>query len=284
MTGFIGDRCSAKNMVRLYATATLGITTGTKWIFNPPDQLDIDADNDGVMTPNHGALVDLSDLASQILGQQVPQSAKYKVHRIWMGLKNVDDVDDNDESTWFGGTIRWYPPTKHRLNALALARQVEKFDEGNQADADGFFLRDSNQYNALRFGWESNAEGGFGTDQVRYGTSEGITEVGGTEWALTEVFRIYNEMHPATKFDSLWGGRAGNMSCKIPWTVASATGVGAGDAPALRTDWNSGSISADVLAGLLFVNVADSSLDEQGAVDDDYYITFGVEFDVGVDA
>lgn len=271
-------------MMRLYATGTLGLTTGMKWIYNPPSANDIDGDNDGVMTPNHGALVDLSDLASQILGQQVPQSAKYTVRRMWMGLKNVNDATDNDESTYFGGTVRWYPPTKHRLAALALARQAEKFEEGSQVDGDGFFFQTSENYNAVRFGWEANDAAGFIPDQVRYGTSEGITGMDGTEWALNEVFSVYNDMHPATKVDSLWSGRAGDMSCKIPWTVAAATGVGAGDAPAVRTDWNSGSILADVLCGLLYVVVADSSLDEVGEVDDDYYITFGIEFDVGVDA
>lgn len=269
--------------MRLYATGTLGLTTGMKWIYNAPAGEDIDGDNDGVIEPAHGALVDLSDLSSQILGQQVPQSAKYTVRRIWMGLKNVDDADDNDESTYFGGTVRWYPPTQHRLNALSLAREAEKFSEGDEMDGDSFFLRDTAQYNAMRFGWQTNT-GDFEVDQVRFGTSEDFDDIDGTEWGLGVIFDIYNSMYPPTKDDSLWNGRAGTMACKIPWSCSAATGVGAGDAPALRTDWNSGQISADILAGLLYVVVSNSSLDEAGSVDDDYYITFGVEYDVGVDA
>lgn len=271
-------------MPRLYATGTLGLTQGTKWIYNAPLYDDIDADNDGVMTPNHGALVDLSDLASQILGQQVPQSARYTVRRIWMGLKNVDDADDNDESTFFGGTIRWYYPSQHRMKALALARQAEKFDEASEVDADSFFLSDAPNYNAVRFGWQSDNITGFDTDQVRYQTAEDFSGMDGSEWNLGTVFDLYNQMFPPVKNDSLWNGRAGTASCKIPWTCAAASGVGSGDAPAVRTDFNSGSIEAQVLAGLLYVVVADSSGDEVGGNDDDYYLTFGVEFDVGVDA
>lgn len=270
-------------MPRLFATGTVGETNGFKWIEHVPADGDFDADNDGVMAPVHLGLVDLSDVASQLLGQQVPQSARFTVKRIWMMLRNVDDIDDNDESQWFSGTLRWYYPTQHRLEALALAREAEKFSEGDEMDGDGFFLSDDNDYSALRFGWMSNDGTGV-VDQVRHQSAEDFTGMAGNQWNLQTVFSIYNLMEPATKSNSLWTGRAGSMTCKIPYTVANASGIGVGDAPALLTDWNSGEINAEVLAGLMSFTVADSGGDEVGSVDDDYKMIIGIEFDVGVDA
>lgn len=271
-------------MVRLYATGTVGSTNGMKWIYNAPSQNDIDGDNDGVMTPNHSALIDLSDLSSQLLGQQVTQSASYTIRRIWISMRNKDDVIDNDESTYFAGTLRWFYPTQHKQAALGLARAAEKAIESISIDADSLLLSTETDYTAVRFGWDSEDAAGFESDQVRFGTAEGFDEIGGTEWSLKETFRVYNQMHPATKMNSLFGGRAGNMTCKIPWSTSAATGVGVGDAPARIHDWNSGAISARVLAGLVLFNVAHSSLDEEGETDDDYEMVVGIEYDVGVDA
>lgn len=274
-------------MVRLYATGTVGFTEGYKWIYNAPTGGDFDADNDGVISPIIGGLVDLSDVASKILGQQVSQSTSFTIRRINMALKNVDDNYDNDEGNWFAGTLRWYHPTEHRKNALALARQAEKFSEGDEMDGDAFFLSTDNDYSGMRFGWMPNT-GDAEPDQVRYQTSEDFSQLDGTQWNLSSLFAIYNDMHPATKSNALWGGRAGNATCKIPYTVANASGQGTGDAPALKTDWNSGSIIADCLAGLLYFTVADSGGAEDGppssTIDDDYQMVIGIEFDVGVDA
>lgn len=261
----------------------MGITTGMKWIVNAPTSDDIDGDDDGVMIPAHGGLIDLSDLSSQILGQQVPQSANYTIRRMWVSMRNEDDGTDNDESTYFAGTLRWYYPTQHRLEALSLARQAEKAAESISIDADSTFLATESDYKAIRFSW--NAEGGPNEyDQVRFGTAEGFTEIEGTEWNLQEIFRLYNQMHPATKDNSLFTGRAGSMTCKVPWSTSAATGVGQGDAPARIHDWNSGEIAARCLAGLVFFNVSTSSLDEEGGIDDDYEMVIGIEYDVGVDA
>ena len=271
-------------MVRLYQTVTMGVSDGTKWIFNAPSSDDIDGDNDGAMTPNHGGLIDLSHLSSRILGQQVSQSASFTVKRLWVSMRNKDDLTDNDESTYFAGTIRWFYPTQHRLEALALARAAERESEGDEIDGDSYFLSNDNDYSAMRFGWDYATGGDWETSQVAYQTSEDFSEIAGGEWNLIPVFQLYNQMHPATKGNSLWGGRAGNTACKVPWSTSAATGVGEGDAPARIHDWNSGNISAKVLAGLLFFNVAHSSLDEVGEVDDDYEMVIGVEYDVGVDA
>ena len=154
------------------------------------------------MSPVHLGLVDLSDVASQMLGQQVPQSARFTVKRMWMMLRNVDDIDDNDESQWFSGTVRWWYPTQHRLEALRLARQAEKFSEGDEMDADGFFLSSDNDYSALRLGWFENSGTGV-VDQIRYQSAEDFTQMAGNQWNLQTVFSIYNQMEPATKSNAL---------------------------------------------------------------------------------
>jgi len=270
------------DMVRLSVTGEVGFSTGMKWIVNPPSEGDFDADNDGIMSTQHGGLIDLSHLASRSLGMQVPQSAKFTIRSIRMMLRNVDDLDDNDEGNWFSGTLRWYQPTKHRLKALALAREAEKYAEADQYDGDSFFLRNDNDYRGLRFGWTNSVVGV--ENQIAFQSSENFTEIEGVDWNLYEVFRIYNEMHPATKDNALFGGRGGNDANKMLFTVANASGIGAGDAPAVLTDWNSGPMNHECLAGLLFFNIADSGGDESGSVDDDYKMVVCVDFDVGVDA
>lgn len=269
-------------MVRLYATGEVGFTDGMKWIYNPPAGGDFDADNDGVMSTVHGGLIDLSHCASRMLGQQVPQSATFTIRSIRMMLRNVDDIDDNDEGNWFSGTVRWYYPTKHRLNALSLAREAEKFSEGAQYDGDSYFLRNDNDYRGLRVGWMNSLVGI--EDQVAYQTSENFPDIDGVDWNLSEIFSIYNQMHPIVKDNALTTGRAGNDACKLLYTVANASGIGAGDAPAVLTDWNSGLLNAPCLAGLVYFTVADSGGDEAGSVDDDYRMMISIEFDVGVDA
>jgi len=270
-------------MVRLNATGTVGFTDGYKWVYNVPSSGDIDADDDGVMSYAHGGLLDLSHIASQILGQQVAQSSNFTIHSINLGLKNVDDSYDNDEGNWFAGTFRWYYPTQHRLEAMKLARSAEKYSEGDEIDGDSFFLRTDNDYRGLRVGWMPNDGSGV-ANQVAFNTSEDFSALAGSEWNLTEIFQIYNQMHPATKANSLWGGRAGDKTCKLAWTAANASGVGVGDAPAIKTDFQSNMMSAKCLAGLLYFTVVDSGGDESGSSDDDYQVTVSVDFSVGVDA
>jgi len=271
-------------MVRLVASGTFGSTNGMKWIYNAPTDGDIDADNDGEMNIVHGGLIDLSDLSSQLLGQQVSQHSKYTVRRIWMSLRNVDDNTDNDESTYFKGDIQMYYPSQHKLDALSLARAAEKAKEMAEIDGDSYFLSSENDYSGIRFGWEEDTPGNWESNQVRFQTSESFTTLPGTQWSLNQIFRTYDIMHPATKNNSLWQGRSGFWPQKITWAASNASGVGSGDAPAVATDWNSGHIAMKCLAGLIYVSVSDSAGDESGSVDDDYRLRVTVEYDVGVDA
>jgi len=267
-------------MVRLIASGTFGSTNGMKWIYNTPSDGDIDADNDGAMNVVHGGLIDLSDLSSQLLGQQVSQHAKYTVRRILISLRNVDDAVDNDESTYFKGDVQMYYPSQHKLNALSLTRAAEKARESTEVDADSFFLSSENDYAGIRFGWEEDTPGNWESNQVRFQTSESFTSVPGTQWNLNQIFRIYDQMNPATKNNSLWAGRSGMWPQKITWAASNAmTGQ-----PALASDWNSGHIGMKCLAGLIYLTVSDSAGNESGTTDDDYKLRVTVEYDVGVDA
>lgn len=264
-------------------SGTVGIQPGMKWIYNAPANGDIDADNDSVMDPQHGALIDLSDLASQVLGKQVSQLANYTIRKMHVALRNVDDADDNDDSTYFKGTLRWHYPTAHKMEALKLARAADKFDEGDEMDADGFWLRSTDTYRGMRFGWHNSGSSAWEADQVRHQTIEGFSSMSGTQWNLETIAHFYNQMHPATKTNSLFAGRFGLETQKVPWTV-SAMNAEASAAQAVASDWNSGLMSSKCLGGLVFLNVSDSSGDEPGGVDDDYKVVVSIEFDVGVDA
>ena len=281
---FIRYRLLEYNMPRLYASGTVGSTNGMKWINNAPAGGDIDADNDNVMSPVPVALIDLSDLSSQILGQQVSQTAAYTIRRINISLRNVDDAIDNDEGAYFKGTLRSHYPTEHKQKALQLAREAEKFAEAKQVDADSFFLSTANDYSGIRFGWQEDSDGAVESEQVRFQTEEDFGGVPGSQWSLQGIFDIYNTMHPNTKTNGLWLGRAGSMTQKVTWAAGVVNHGGDVDRVVSVTDWNSGNISMKALCGLLSLTVSDSSGDEAGSVDDDYQIVVSIEYDVGVDA
>lgn len=277
---------------RLYATGTVGFTNGFRWMDPVPADNDIDPDNDGVMNPGDGgyrALVDLSQVSSELLGMQCTQSSKYTIRRMWISLRNVDDLDDNDDGAYFGGTVRWYHPTQHRLEALSLARAVDKAEEEAVIDADSHFLSTEKDYTAMRFSWGSSSD--YGLSQITYPTTESVSGHPGSRWGLGSIFSLYNEMTEPNQTNALFTGRAGDKSCKIPWcaSVSNSAATGAPTsitgAPYL-TDWNSGAIRGEALAGLVMVNVSVSNTDPPGLAifEDDYYLVVGIEYDIGVDA
>jgi len=79
------------------------------------------------------------------------------------------------------------------------------------------------------------------------------------------------------------------MTCKIPWEVSLANSTAIGVFSSFTgcfyfIGWNSGSISGDLLAGLVMVNISNCATNLSGILDDDYEVIVSVEFDVGVDA
>ena len=127
---------------RIVVAAQIGLDepNGIWWSHNVPSALDIDASNDGVYTSNAPQFtIDLSKIASKYLGYQASMMAGYRIHRISVGVRPVDDIDDNDAYAFFAGQIDMFPFTKHGAKALQLARKVEKVDESNQVDNDSLF-------------------------------------------------------------------------------------------------------------------------------------------------
>ena len=261
----------------------LGIDPGFRW----PDESDnaIDADNDGQFGTPSKAYIDLSEALSQTVGRQVPQTAVYRVGFIEVGLRNKDDTDDNDNGAFFGGTIFYHGATKHKIDALQLARQVERSREGTEIDNDSWPLSMTRSYRGMRFNFD-------GDSQVSHATPESFTNLGGNEWDMAEVMSVYaNMIGEDGEFDnSLWTDRCGKQN-KIGWAASlanwattSVAGWAAGGEKLMdprvsnwKLDLPSGA-HLDVLNGVLKMTVAHGNTDPGGLFDDDYEIqvTIGV--------
>jgi len=254
-------------MTRMVCRGLIGLSDGFTWTHNIPSENDIDADNDGVMDPNPQFLVDLSAIAGSRLGYQASMMSGYKIHRIAVGIRPVDDTADNDEQTAFAGDIIMYPLTDHTKTALQLARRVEKADEANQVDGDSLFLSSEVDYSGFRYGWSSINAGG-----VAHITGNGISGMS-SEWYLTEIFDAYDHMTEPKQDNALFGGRAPEQM-GLPWVCSWATGYDS--KVVIPKDFNV-QTNLHVLP-LLLGRVNYSSGDEDGTVDDDYRVEVSIEF------
>lgn len=265
----------SKSMAQRMVTGGLvGFRTGMFWSKEIPAEYDIDADNDGVISPVHEFQIDLSKVAARALGYQASMMSAYKLHRIKVGIRPVDDVDDNDFYASFGINIDMYPATEHALKALNLARKVEGADEGHQVDADSLFLRTSNRYTGFRYGWQPSDD-----DTPSSLTSNGITGMA-DEWYLSEIFDAYDNMTVPLKERALFDGRAPEQMT-VSHIASWSSGVNSDD----QTGYDSGfqcldseSLHSLNVLPLLRGQVKHSSGDEPGAIDDDYRVYIEIEF------
>lgn len=244
-----------------------------KWSVNPPAANDIDIDNDGVISPAPGFEVDLSSIASFVLGRQVSMMSAVKLHRLSVGIRPVDDITDNDESAFFAGHIWWTPPTDHAKKALSLARAMEKAQESTVFDGDSFLLSDENDYTGYRYSYLTS-----GTTQ--YQTVSGI---GGYDHTLIDLETAYDAMTAVPQNNALFNGRFPG-ECSVAWIAALASGVGASHSPppgGNSADWTvqMNHLALPILRG----EVSFSSGDEEGTVDDDYHLWVDVDFTVDVE-
>lgn len=263
-------RICATRQVR--TNGTFGFGGGAQWIEDQPAQGDIDADNDSVMNPALQFVVDLSEIASHVLGRQISMTRGVTIHSLGVAIRPVDDITDNDESAFFAGRIQAYPVTSHALKALSLARQMEKFIEGPQMDSDSFFLSTDKDYLGLRLGWTTSPE-----SQIKHQT-QGWPE--GGNYTYSRVFTAYDQMTASDHSNALWNGRSPNP-VSWHWVSALASGIGQGDSPppgGNGADWQQDTRIEvfPLLRGL----VEFSSGDEEGTVDDDYTVHIHVEFTV----
>lgn len=255
------------------------------WISGTGPDGAIDIDNDGVMSNVAKLRIDLTQALSLRLGRQMSMMSTYRVNYIRLELRNVDDANDNDSGAQFHGQIHAWSPTKHRINAMQLARAIEKAD-GADEPGDMFGpLDNARTYSGMRFNWDSDS-------QVKFATGESFSVLTGTQWDLAELFNTYetSQVSYASDYDNaLWTqGRCGQPN-NLGFSVAYAnktqteqlTDPGTQDSYDPRSDAYEFHGNLEVLGGLLMLEVTHSSVDDGDltAIDDDYelFVTIGVE-------
>lgn len=253
----------------------MGTHNGLHWV-NPPSSNDIDGDNDGEM--DQSFIIDLSDMASNALGKQCGMMQSYKLHKITIGVRPVDDATDNDEASNFAGRYLFHQATDHAKEALGLARKMEKANEADDLDADSLFLSNDRDYSGFRYNWSS------GTDWqvVRFATSNNITGMD-SQWNLGEIEQAYNVMTAPPQSNALFGGRFPASSQALwncGWSnVPHSAGPGLEGAMTHVGDGIT-TFNVDILP-LIRGQILYSHIDEPGAIDDDYFVWVDVEFTVG---
>ena len=250
---------------RIVVSGTVGLHDGFVWGHNAPSGNDIDADNDGFMVPAPEFVLDLSEMASGILGYQASMMRGYKLHRYSVMIRPVDDANDNDHGAEFAGYLDAYPATDHAKKALKMARQIEKADEANQVDADSLFLSDDIDYSGFRYGWSTYQTG------ARHATGNSISGMA-SEWLISEIFGAYDDMTEPQQSNALFGGRAPEMM-RLPWRAQFSS-----DLDRLSTAQDEvRDVSLEILP-ILRGAVIWSTMDEPGLVDDDYVVNVTLEF------
>lgn len=251
-----------------------------KWI-NYTGSLDsIDGDADGVYVDKNRVLIDISNGLSMTLGRQMSQMSTYEVEYIRIEMQNKDDLNDNDSGLALNGACYYWTPTKHRIDALQLARQLEKAKESTEIDDDSFLLSTQQDYKGMRFNWNNDG-------QVEFASSESFDALVGAEWDLTELMMVYGQMNQLgqDQYDnSLWYSRTGTTnSFGFSCAYVNDSSNGSVESPAIynpvSTPFES-HVPRSVLTGLMMIDFSASSTDSPtNLVDDDYQIrvTVGVK-------
>lgn len=272
----------------LYCLAgRLGVTQGMD-----TQALDsVNEDNDGEIpeSSNYDWKVDISHLLSEQLGKQMPMMATYRVKGVHLSLRNVNDTVDNDASLAIGGTINWYSPTKHRIDALQYTRKFmqDKFGGINNVDSPFGAWANDKKYRGLRFNWNADNDG------VNGAILDESTVLAGTEYSLYEIFDHYNQAiggfpseegydSAGSPGDALWNTRTGlDEVDSLYWNIAYTNRIqtssfnddGEYNAPSFQTfDFFAPNNHLSVLGGLMHVHAFHSNTDTAGLVEDDYYI------------
>lgn len=267
--------------------------SGSCWVINTPVGSNLSPDADGVFGTTKYALIDLSYLLSEKLGRQMPMTATYRLKGLQIGLRNVDDTDDNDRGAFMGGTVFWHTPTKHKIDALQTARYVEYLNEADQVDGDSKFFSDNwqNEYSGFRFNWNEDS-------QVLFPTGEALGNIAGkvaSEWNLQDTLVGYNYAlaggaGSSTAVNKLWGRRTG-IADEMQWSASvlnalhedSTLGMTSLHEKPERNDFFMPIPSnnhLDVLGGLILISFSQSNSIPNGDVSpDDYDIQFSVQIE-----
>jgi hypothetical protein len=268
----------------------MGSTEGFKM-----NRTTITEDNDGVFATGYASgTIDLTRVLSRALGRQLSQMATYRINYISVQLRNVDDTVDNNNSAFFGGNLRYYNPTKHRVDALQLARAYARARvDGAFADDPFAKFTDDKDYKGLRYNWS-------GDDNIE-GANLDNSSMAGDEFAMTKIFSAYDSMIGGTPsamgYDTgdtqgaaLWESRTAHaVTNGMQWVTSLSNRVTSSallindygtDMPQ-SDDWqwyapNGNAI--DVLGGLLKVDLTHGNTDTFGTTEDEFelLITIGV--------
>lgn len=166
-----------------------GTPSWAKWLYTQDGDGNVETDADGAYPAGSEPkfMIDLSKMMSEMLGKQCPQMATYRLEYLTIQLQNVDDTNDNNTGAVFGGYCDYLEPTARRIDALQLARKVEKATEEADIDSNSHFLRTDNDYTGFRFNLTSD-------DQIHHATTEPFTTLSGSQWDAQEIFQVYEEM------------------------------------------------------------------------------------------
>lgn len=269
MTHYISRTVSASNL---------------DWIWSPATDAKFNADNDGEYPTWGQVYIDLSQAMSQRLGRQMSQFSTYRVSYISIELRNVDDAFDNEGGLILQGQCKYFSPTKHRIDALKLARMVEKHIESGEVDADSWLLSNQEDYRGLRFNMD-------GDGQTTFATSESLSALPETEWQMQDLFDVYDiQLGVATQQNALWASGRTGYTNSIGWSTSFENSyeadAGTNTNPlhvnpfVFQTDHQG---ALEVLGGLLKLDITHSNVEHSEDLDDtnddDYqmYVTIGVD-------
>lgn len=247
----------------------------------------VDIDADGVLegTSNSRKIViDLSECLGYRLGKQIPMTANFRINYLRIGLRNVDDLVDNNGPNYFAGEWEWYAPNKHRIDGVQAWRMLEKKLEEDDTDGEGLFIRNEDRYRGLRFGWLASTDISFATQGAPAGPLP-------TGYALAPMLAYYNQGLKnegiPTAANAIWDRNVGRSS-RMGWS-ASVTNGEFIDQLTDNDPVNVASIkdyewvapsghNIEVMGGLLVLSVTHSNTDTVQSIDDD----FDFQIDIGV--
>lgn len=239
-------------------------------------ELPIDIDADGVYT---GASVtqivlDLSELLGYRLGKQLPMTANYRVNYIRIGARNVDDLNDNDDSQYFAGKVSFFSPSKHRIDAVQAWRMLEKELEREDADTEGLFVSSDNKYKGFRFGWFNDTDISHPTLGAPAQLPNGYSLV---DMISTYNSGLHNGVPPQT--NAIFDRKVGRSS-SMGWSLSVSNEDEEGKNAFISDyEWVApAGHNIEVVGGLLVLSVEYCSTDTANAFDDD----FNLQIDVGV--
>lgn len=273
----------AQTMVQHTITGTLNSLNPFVW---RPDAApvagDIDIDNDGLM-PTTRAVFDIGSAVAQVIGKQTTQFAKYRVNYLQIELVNRDDASDNDDGAAFGGTLEFFKPNKHNVDALQALRLIDREYRKESLASDSPFFSpggSSNQYTTPRMNW-------FLVDQnvlPRVAPMPVWQAAGlGDFPAMVPLLAVWNDNLAANAGDyanEIWYSRTG-LTQKLGWNASYINNIDGTDyAPESRPFiWQAQpGQELEVLGGLMSMTIDHSSTDAPGSVDDDYTVrvTMGI--------